>query len=354
MAVITTGGTGNWSSASGSGPWTGTTKPASGDSVVIAHNVTLDEDPASGITLISCATASTSLTVSGTRTIPCDVTYSSTYTTGFLVVGTGAALTINGKVTASNSGYAVVTSGTGTVTISNAGGTAIEVTSNGRGISSGSTATNAFTVTGKVVVSGANGGGILTSSAPTSSTVTGDIEATSGTGLWLAAGGTTTFDGVPTSSGLGIAINMASTQTLIWTGTRAIASDCYIIQSGGTLNLTNLTLNVTGVFVIHHKGGAVTTTGTTVVLQSTAGQAAILGQGVTTAFTLEVTGPTLPAAGDVDSTSGTYGYAGSPVTPTCVIPAAADVESGVQYGAGGTEFTGTLPAGTTNLIIHAG
>jgi hypothetical protein len=51
-----------------------------------------------------------------------------------------------------------------------------------------------------------------------------------------------------------------------------------------------------------------------------------------------------PVVGDVD-TGIQYGPTGADYTGTLEQPAEADVESGVTYGAGGTEFTGTLVAG---------
>lgn len=48
-----------------------------------------------------------------------------------------------------------------------------------------------------------------------------------------------------------------------------------------------------------------------------------------------------PAVGNVQNDDTTDGATG-----TLTLPAIADVESGVQYGAGGTEFTGTLTAGS--------
>ena len=54
----------------------------------------------------------------------------------------------------------------------------------------------------------------------------------------------------------------------------------------------------------------------------------------------------LPAAGDVD-----YGVGrGDGTTGTLVQPSEDDVELGVQYGAGGTEYTGTLVAGGSSSI----
>ena len=55
---------------------------------------------------------------------------------------------------------------------------------------------------------------------------------------------------------------------------------------------------------------------------------------------------TLPAAGDVQL-SVTYG-ASLGTTGTFKVPSVGDVKLGVGYGAGGTEFTGTLTGGGGN------
>lgn len=59
------------------------------------------------------------------------------------------------------------------------------------------------------------------------------------------------------------------------------------------------------------------------------------------AYAFSTTGatPVLPAVGDVDFGVG-YGIGGTEFTGTLVQPAVTDVKLAVQYGAGGTEFTG--------------
>lgn len=60
---------------------------------------------------------------------------------------------------------------------------------------------------------------------------------------------------------------------------------------------------------------------------------------------------TFPAAGDVDDTAADYGDVIVPTAATFAVPAEAQVQSGVQYGAGGTEYTGTLVAGGGGPLV---
>ncbi len=46
-----------------------------------------------------------------------------------------------------------------------------------------------------------------------------------------------------------------------------------------------------------------------------------------------------------------YGEGGTEFTGTLALPAEADVRSGVQYGGGGTESTGTLSPVNTQLVV---
>ena len=97
MALITTGGSGNWSSTTPNAPWPGGTKPVAGDTVEIAagHTVTLDQDtPVLGAAGIS--SGSGILSINGTWTINGSVSYSGTSTSGLCRIDTGDALTIIG------------------------------------------------------------------------------------------------------------------------------------------------------------------------------------------------------------------------------------------------------------------
>lgn len=58
-----------------------------------------------------------------------------------------------------------------------------------------------------------------------------------------------------------------------------------------------------------------------------------------------------PAVGDVDLTAAPYGPNGNDYTGTLKQPATLDVKLGVQYGAGSTEFTGTLVGGSETSYI---
>jgi hypothetical protein len=60
---------------------------------------------------------------------------------------------------------------------------------------------------------------------------------------------------------------------------------------------------------------------------------------------VEAGGGTYPAVADVDSTAPTYGTTGTEYQGTLLQPAVTNVKTGVQYGGGGTEFTGTYSGG---------
>ena len=60
---------------------------------------------------------------------------------------------------------------------------------------------------------------------------------------------------------------------------------------------------------------------------------------------------TLPAAGNVTVDNGAFGVGGTGTTPTYVEPALNKVQAGYPFGAGGTELTGTLAAGTLPLPL---
>lgn len=69
-------------------------------------------------------------------------------------------------------------------------------------------------------------------------------------------------------------------------------------------------------------------------------------------FTFSTTGstPTLPAETDVrDGIQ--YGLGGTEFTGNVILPVEADVKVGTQYGANGTEFTGELAGGGGNIFV---
>lgn len=375
MATITTTGSGNWSSTTPDAPWPSGTKPTTGDVVEIAagHTVTLDEDTAvlgaAGIKNVTGSNTSV-LDVSGTRTINGCVSYSGTATTGFITAGTGDALTINygggagtSAVTNSSTGFCVAVSGSGVLTVTNSGGTASTCSGSGRGIDHASTGN--LTITGALV---ASGGRACYIRAACVANITGDLSASAAASLALhIVNGTVTIDGnLSTSNGDANAVFVGSSSVVNWYGSRTLAAsaECHIVLGGGTLNLvrqdapyTTLALANSGTFVLRQSAGTLNTTGNggaavaSIVNQTATSYAVILGG--TDAQKAIITGPTLPAAGDVDDTAADFGYAASLITPTFAVPAEADVESGVQYGAGGTEFTGTLEFPSAAAIAAA-
>jgi len=340
-----------------------------------AGNVTVDQ--------VNAPAADTgTLATSGAHVLTANVTYGHTLTAGMIQVLTGDTLQITGIVTNTGAGYAVVTAGTGIVTLTNAGGTVISQSSTGRGLSTAGT--GAATVTG-TITNTTGGYGLYQGSSSAAHTISGAISNTGsngvrlvlGTTTWTPAAGTSlsgsgcpvvyclggnwVIDGIPAMS---ITAQQAPLQvytgTVTWiaTGSLAASAECQIdvIGAAGVLALAtaggSLTLTNSGTVVIRKLAGTLTTTSgantASIVLATSTSYAAIPGG--SDANKAIITGPTLPAAGDVDDTAGVFGYAGTPITPTCLLPLEADTKLAVQYGAGGVEFTGTLAAAGVFVI----
>lgn len=344
--------------------------------------------------LIQASGATGNLAVSGTRVINANVTYSGTNTAaGMITIAAGTNLTINGLTTNSSSGYALSQTLSGILTASNVGSTVLNSTGSGRCLSS--SGTGAITISGNIecgtgygVVLGSSsaghswsGNGSVTAAGypiyQSAGTLTwtpgsGTSAAVSGTGssVVTVAGGTLIIAGNVSTSATSTSVStmiapiLVRGGTLQYTGSRTLAAsaDCEItLRTGGTINLATataaLSLANSGTFVIRVHAGTLNTAdagagAASVVNQTTTSYAAIVGVGA--ANKAIITGPTLPAAGDVDSTAAQFGYAAALVTPTLVVPAEAEVEDGVGYGAGGTEFEGTLAAGGGGVPVFGG
>lgn len=284
MATRTSETSGVWSLATN---WVDDAKPAPGDDVIIADGTVMDLDEnvniktltAAGNTgYITCSTERT-LTLTGTTT---GITYGGTLTAGFIRLASGAILSIVGPGSGSllkctSTGYIIVTAGTSALTITNTGATAIENTAAGRTISYASSGT--LSITGAISTS--DGRGLsLTSGATGAKTITGNIIASGGYGIYSTHTTTTiTINGVPTSSAAGVAIQLAGSGMITWTGSRTLTQtqNCFIIVSNGTLNLTNLALTLSGVLVIQAYGSTVTLTNASIVKRTVNALAAGLG-----------------------------------------------------------------------------
>ena len=296
MATITAAGAGNWSAGA---TWTGGVKPGNGDTADLnGKAVVLDENTAT-LVAIQSSNASGKLTVSGTRVLTGNVNHSSTSTAGMIVVPTGTAVTINGGVTNTSSGYAIVTSGAASVTIYNPGGTAVS-SSAGRGVSWGSTS-GTLSITG--LTTGSGGSTAVRSSTGGTISFVGDITTTGAVasyGLSLSSGWSNSVTiagniyrpndstGSPLSSATG-------TGTITWTGARSVpaSTEFYMLHTGGTLDLTSLVLSNSGYFCLNRTAGTVTvgSGGTLAQINNMSATASgvILGKGLTTTFALDIT-----------------------------------------------------------------
>lgn len=279
MATITAAATGNWSAG---GTWNGGVKPGVNDvGDANGFNVTLDED----ITVqgIQATTGTFIVPAATTRTITGNVTYSGT-SAGMIAIATGQALVVNGTVSLTGAGYCIAGSGIGTLTVTNAGGTAISCGSAGRTVSW--PGTGAVTITGAVTGT-SSGMGVYIAGAATVQ-ITGAVSQSS-TGYAVCVGGNSavvTITGAVTSTGAfgyGVYINITATVTIngaligpgitvhvgagtvTWSSasarTIAAGASATVLLTGGTFDINGVTLNNSGNFCIVNAGGTVTCAG---------------------------------------------------------------------------------------------
>jgi hypothetical protein len=396
MGLITTTGSGNWSSTTPDAPWPSGTKPTTGDVVEIAagHTVTLDENTAvlgaAGIKNVAGSNTSV-LNINGTVTINGNVSYSGTASTGFVTYGTGDALTILGTVTNSGTGRAVVGSGSGTLNAENLGNIAATCSA---GISLDHNSTGDLTIVGKLSGNASSTTGILYVEGACTWTLSNGGDAvieTSGGSAFRANSGTGTITGACTNSsktfneywiniaGSAVTINgtiesegtqvRLTSGTLFWTGSRthAAGKNVHFYLIGGTLNIASLVLANSGSVIIQYSTGTITV-GSGGTLASITNQSEVAGVAcIDYDASAIVHGPTLPAEEDVED-GVAYGYAGAPLEGTLAAGytygdesqakvlttatgagtyqpvAAADVQEGVAVGVSPAVGTFVVPA----------
>jgi hypothetical protein len=250
-----------------------------------------------------------------------------------VIVGTSANLTVNpatgaGTTAVENTttGYAVVASSDGVVTISNSGGTAVKNSSSGRGLYHNSTGNLA--ITGSIESPG-TGRVSVNIVAVCTAQLDSDI-GNCGNSLFatLTVGGVAAT--VTVNGKLGGAASTGFTVenvggTVNWTGSRTLAvnEEAFINQMGGTLNLSlagsKLTHANSGTLIVRRASGTLNTAdagagAASIENQVAASYAAILGG--TTAQKGIITGPVIPAEADVLDSADDYGYAGDLQTGT--------------------------------------
>lgn len=339
--------------------------------------------------MVTWGTGTCSLTVNG------NATYSSTYTSGAFPTGASQSLFINGLLTNTSSGYAILESSTGIVGVVNAGVTAVSNSSSGRAIDM--EGSGALTLTGNVANSG-SGTAVRVNSSSANHAFTGNVSITSsgigfqvnaGTVSWTPGSGTSLTNAATSSSVYAMAVtggalfingspttvnnsNGAWTSalyvnggTLQWSGARTIAAgaELEIDCASGAIQFANataaLTLTNSGTFVLRKSTGTLTYTaagGTASIIRATETSYCAM-PGCTDAEKAIITGPTLPTAGNVLTGSGTFGYAGSVQTPTLTLPDVGYVLTSAwggpaTYGAGGTGSTPTATLTDAANVWH--
>lgn len=391
--------TGNWSDVT---VWDGgTTKPGAGDIAQTgAYTVTIDEDVT--CTAIEATSSGHYEVTAGGITINANVVMASSYATngGLRLTHATGTVTINGDISGTSGTPAVNNSGAGTLTV--VGDVAAPPVTNARGINNNSTGT--VNVTGNVAASsgngsngvratgngniniignivggaGANASGVVQSGTGTIA-ITGD--ATAGAGASAGAynedgSGVITISGTATGGSEASAHGAHNLSTGTITvdqaigGTNPTANGLYGANSGGTTTYKRIGSAANGmsavggfckmvvdadynVIVVKDSAGndvsmsndypAVTDVKDGVVYNRTTLEGTLTELGVPDdVFILESAGGTYhaPSVGEVIDTA-VFGAA-SGTAGTFAIPAEADVEAGVTYGAGGTEFEGTL------------
>jgi len=216
---------GNWSdtdawntAANGSGDDASHPLPSDATADLNGKAVTLDVSPT--LAAIQASDTVGQLTVSGSRAITAAVNYSGKLTGGMITLPNGTALTINGQVSNSGSGYAIrmPAESNAPITISNPGGTAISC-SYGRAIMGFSTSTGAVTIVGDVVVSG--GIYAIYTTGAANHSLTGNILKTGATAAWLCNATSLTINGRI----VGYDPFYTSSTTINWIGTHTLAAD---------------------------------------------------------------------------------------------------------------------------------
>jgi hypothetical protein len=307
--------TDGWNTASGGGG-TAYTDPQNGvDTFICNLNgkvVTLNKDVT--VDQITATDGTGYLSINGTRTLTVaaenGILYSGTSTSGMVRYTTGANLTINGEVHGSSTGYPIVGSGSGVLSISNAGGRAIRGSASNRIVTHGSTGN--LTIVGDIYHSAASvisrtlfisractasitgniytyaGYGIYQNAAATT-TIVGNATAREGGGYLLYnSSGSMTLDGEMEHTAGGVNTVYVASGTFNWIGSRTLAAgkEIFIEMSAGQVNLATaagrLLLQNSGTFVIFSPAAARLVTsaagGTaSIVNQTSTSYAAILG-----------------------------------------------------------------------------
>ncbi len=284
------------------------------------------------------------LTPTGTLTIAGKVKYTHTSTSGMIIVGTDATLTVtcslgagHNAVENTSTGRAIVISGSGALVVSNSGGTALAQTSTATGACVQSNTSGTIDITGALTDAGTgtllNGvlfvqgsGAVTVTGNVTSSgavlydtygsigaygpavTITGNLRSTNANSRPLSVmAGTVTLDG--NISGPGWSVKVVLSGTFVWTGNRTIAAseDCRIYLDGATATCNlrtasaKLTLANSGSFMLIRQNGTLNTAdagaGAASIVNQTATSYAAMSN-VTDAQRAIITGASIPSAAD--------------------------------------------------------
>ena len=265
----------NWNTVAGGGG-TAYTNPQDGENAFTCElngktiNLQVGGNPTTiiGVTLIrsDVALGVVTLPTGGNCTINGDVNHGNASV--LCGIGTGKTLTINGTLTNSGTGRSFQYTA-GTLNI-NKVGTALVSTGSNLTIMASSTA--ACTITGDISMQGSYAYGAIRTFAGTTTTITGNMTATTAVPVIRGEGGTINFTGLPLQA-LGStatpAVNLTGGGTFTWSGTHTVSEDQYVFfdNRSGTLNVSSLILNNRGTVVIHVLDATTFTIGSCKIIQ---------------------------------------------------------------------------------------
>jgi hypothetical protein len=412
MATVVAAGNGNYLTG---GTWTGGSVPGSSDTAQTgAYTVTIDGNITA--TQIEATSSGHFEVTSGGKTINANVVMSSTYANsgGVRCTHNSGTVTINGNITASGAGtyyHAVCLEGTGTLTIvaTTLQGASANIV---RNISTGTiniTATNingpttgnrngiynastgAINITGDINGGNAANSSGLRNAGNATVTITGNVTggaAAPNWGVYNEAGGTINISGTATGGGgeYSAGAYNASTGTVTCDqaigGTHISAPGLKADNASGTTTYKRIGVQTNGtaaaligyckmvvdtdynVITVRNSGGttsslsddypAVTDVRDGVVYNRTTLEGTLTELGLPDAqYILEAGGGNYhaPSVGEVIDTAVFGPSSGTP--GTFKVPPIAKVEDNYQYGAGGTQYEGTLVASGGSVSIEA-
>lgn len=302
-----------------------------GKTVALNKDVTVDQ--------IQASTSTGNLTVSATRTINGNLSYSSSSTSGMVRPSAGT-LTVNGSVTNSSSGYCIAGSSTASLVIANGTSDALIASGAGTAVYWGSTGN--LTITGNLYAQGTVASAYcLNVLAAASVTINGNVydpaAISSAYKAITCSAGSVTINGNATLCGSG----STTSSEILFTSSANLTINGTVSRTS-TGSGTGIYFNSTGTITLNNGSGTVITGGA-----SSGGTAVIVvGTGATGAITGNLVPVGCVLLSVTSGGSGTVSVTGDVTAGTGSVP--------VSFtGSGYLTLTGNVTAGANHAITHS-